>query len=222
MDLLESIKLRRSIRSFKPDPVPKQTLVELLEVATRAPSNLNTQSWELTILGGRILDELKRANLEQASLGVGPHPDVPVIPIVGPSRQRQIELAIQLFSAQGISREDREKRGDWYKKMLRFFDAPNAIIISVDKSTAGGWSIFNIGALSQTIALAAQEYGLGTCIERVVIDYPEVVRRITGIPEAKEIIIGIAIGYPDWNHPVNRVRSKREPLEIVTAWQGVD
>jgi len=70
MDLLEAIKSRRIIRSFRSDPVPKQTLVELLEVATRAPSNLNTQSWELTILGGRVLDELKHANLEQASLGI--------------------------------------------------------------------------------------------------------------------------------------------------------
>ena len=105
--------------------------------------------------------------------------------------------------------------------MIRFFDAPNAIIISVDKEISGFLSIFSLGAISQTIALAAVDFGLGTCIEQDPVYYPEVIRQITGLPEFQEIAIGIAIGYPDWGFPANKLESAREPLDNIATWRGV-
>jgi nitroreductase len=120
----------------------------------------------------------------------------------------------------GIEREDREKRTQWTMKGFRFFDAPAAIIISVDKSL-GDAAQFDLGTISQTIALTALNYGLGTCIQGQGIMYPDVIREFTDIPESKKISICLTIGYPDWDFPANKVQSEREPIENITNWCGI-
>jgi nitroreductase len=120
-----------------------------------------------------------------------------------------------------IAREDRERRNQWMLKMARFFDAPNAIIITMDEEVSGPLFIFSLGAVSQTIALAAMNFGLGTCIEHAVVFYPDVIRRIIGTPESKKLAIGIAIGYPDWDFPANKVQVHHEPVANIAAWHGV-
>jgi nitroreductase len=133
-----------------------------------------------------------------------------------------VELAKSLFQLMDIARVDRERRKQWLLKMIRFFDAPNAIIIATDEEVSGHLSTFAIGAISQNIALAAVNFGLGTCIENAVVLYPEVIRQIVDIPQSKKIVIGIAIGYPDWDFPANKVQISHEPLTNVTSWHGVE
>jgi len=102
----------------------------------------------------------------------------------------------------GITRADKQKGAEWSQRGFRCFDAPAAIILSVDKSLeASSLAAMDIGAIMQTICLAALKHGLGTCIEDQGIMYPEVVRRFTGIPETSLIMICIAIGYPEWDFP---------------------
>ncbi len=222
MELVEAIKSRKSIRGYKPTPVPKETLGKVLEIATRAPSAMNIQPWKFTILGGKVLDELKEALQEKFLAGVEPHPDFGPYPrFTEVYRSRQVELGKSLFRLMDIAREDKGKRLEWGAKMIRFFDAPNAIIISLDEEISSFPSIFSLGTISQTIALAAVNFGLGTCIEQDSIFYPEVVRQITGIPESQKIAIGIAIGYPDWDFPANKLESAREPLDNLATWWGV-
>jgi len=222
LELVEAIKSRESIRGYKPTPVPKETLVEVLEIATRAPSAMNIQPWKFTILGGGILGELKEALQEKFLAGVEHHPDFPPLAhLTGAYRGRQVELGKSLFQLMDIAREDKGKRVEWGAKMIRFFDAPNAIIISVDKEISDFLSIFSLGIISQTIALAAVDFGLGTCIEGGPVNYPEVIRQITGIPESQKIVIGMAIGYPDWEFPANKLEIAREPLGNIATWQGV-
>lgn len=221
MELTEAIKSRKSIRGYKPTPVPKEILTEVLQIATRAPSGLNTQPWEFTVLGGKVLDDLKQALQQQALAGALPNPDFSVKPIAGVYRRRQVELGIALYQLMGIAREDKEKRDQWFLKMLRAFDAPNAIIVSMDEEISSLQSAFDLGAVTQTIALAALNFGLGTCIEAALVYYPEIVKNIAGIPDSKKLAVGIAIGYPDWDFPANKLRSTREPLTSIIAWQEV-
>jgi len=222
MDVVEAIRTRKSIRGYKPDPVPKEVLRDIIDIAARAPSSMNSQPWELTVVTGEALENIKRANIEKMSSGVMPNPDVAPQTFDGIYRQRQVDLAVQIFQLMGIAREDKEKRAAWMQRGFRFFDAPAAIILSVDRSLHEAWPLFDIGAIAQTICLAALNYGLGTCIEGQGVMYPEVVRKYTGIPESKRIIICIAIGYPDWDFPANKVESKREPVESITTWCGFD
>jgi nitroreductase len=129
-----------------------------------------------------------------------------------------VELGKQIFHLMEIPRDDMEKRTRWMERGFRYFDAPVAIIISVDKSLTEAGPLLDIEAVMQTICLTALNYGLGTCIENQGVMYPEVLRKIAGVPESKRIIISIAIGYPNWDFPANKVESSREPVEKITTW----
>ena len=220
MDLMEAIKSRKSIRGYKSDPVPKEVLQEILEAASRAPSSMNIQPWEFTVIAGEVIEKIKQTNVEKFSSGEATHPDAGQEAYTDQYRERQVALAIQLFQLMDITREDKEKRTEWMKRGFRFFDAPAAIIISVDRSL-GERAQFDIGSITQTIALVALNYGLGTCIQGQAIMYSEVVRKFTGIPESKRMLICLPIGYPDWDFPANKVQSEREPTANITTWCGL-
>ncbi len=218
MDLVEAIKSRKSIRGYKPDPVPEKVLEELLDVARWSPSGVNAQSWEFVVLTGEALEAVKRANIEQMDQGVEDHPDMDRPALTGPYRERQVTLGRELFRLLDIGREDRDKRQEWTRKGMRFFDAPAAILVCQDDEAPELTGILEVGLVTQTIALAALHFGLGTCIQRAVVSYPDVIRRVTGIPESKRLLIGIAIGYPDMDLPVNTLRSAREEVSDITTW----
>ena len=220
MDIIEAIRSRKSIRGYKPDPVPKEVLREILEIATRAPSGLNIQPWEITVVTGKVLDNIRQGNIEMLYSGVTANRDIPARLFEGKYRERQVGLAIELFKLMGIAREDKVKRAEWMQRGFRFFDAPAALFLSIDKSLGEFMPLMDIGSIMQTICLTALHYGLGTCIEDQGIIFPEVVRKFTDIPETKRIIICIAIGYPDWDFPANKVESAREPLDNIVTWCG--
>jgi nitroreductase len=220
MDVIEAIRLRKSIRSYKLTPVPKEVLREILDVASRSPSGDNIQPWELTVVTGEVLENIRRVNIELLTAGVPQNPDFPSKPHEGIYRQRQVDLAIQLFGLMGIAREDKRRREEWRQRGFCFFDAPAAIILSMDRSVDEVSSHVDAGAIMQTICLAALDYGLGTCIVMQGITFPEVIRQYACIPESKEILIGIAIGYPDWDFPANKLETEREPLESFVSWYG--
>jgi len=222
MDVLEAISSRKSIRGFKADPVSKEVLRSIIEIALRSPSAMNSQPWEFTIIAGEVLENIKKGNMAKLESGALPCPDHPMQAFAGVYRQRQVDLAVQLFQLMGITREDRAKRGEWMKRGFRFFDAPAAIVLAVDRSIKPWWELFDLGAISQTICLAALQYGLGTCIEDQGVMFPDVIRQYTGIPENKRIIICIAVGYPASDFPANMLRSERVTVEDVTTWCGFD
>ena len=108
--------------------------------------------------------------------------------------------------------------------MTRFFDAPHVILISIDRSfynkddSPNVWGIFGCGSVAMNIALLATDHGLGTCLEVAPVAYPDVIRQVLEIPDSKLMVIAIAIGYPDWDAPVNQFRSQREALENIAKW----
>jgi len=224
MDVIEAVKKRKSIRGYKPDLVPKEVLEQILELASHAPSAMNTQPWEFTVLTGEVLKNLRRSNVELLNSGAPPNPEHVVVswPRESIYRQRQVDLAKQLFQLMGIPREDKEKRAKWLERGFRYFEAPAAIIISTDRCLSESGPLLDIGALIQTICLTALHFGLGTCIEDQGTMYPEVFRKYAQIPESKRIVIAIAIGYPDWDFPANKLETEREPIKNLTTWLGFD
>ena len=224
MDVIEAVKARKSIRGYKPDPVPKEVLEQILEVASRAPSAMNTQPWEFTVLAGEVLENVRRSNVELVNSGVPPNPEHVVVdwPKESIYRQRQVDLAKQLFQLMDISREDKEKRAKWTERGFRYFDAPAMIIVSTDRCLSEAGPLIDIGALMQTICLTALHFGLGSCIEDQGVAYPEVLRKYAQIQESKRVIMAIAIGYPDWDFPANELQTEREPVGNLTRWLGFD
>ena len=224
MNIIEAITTRKSIRDFTADPVPQHILKKIIDIASRAPSAENSQPWEFTIISGDKLDTIRKANVEKLKSKAPRHPDLPAkgLPRDSVYRRRQIEIAKQLFGLMDISRGDLEKRDRWMELGFRYFNAPAAIIISMDRSLHYPRPIFDIGSITQNICLAALHYGLGTCIANQGISYPEVLHEFAGIPESKRIVISIAIGYPNWDFPANKVVSNREPIENITTWIGFE
>lgn len=223
MDITEAIMTRKSIRKFKPDPVSRETLCAILELAARAPSAENTQPWEFYVLSGRVLDDIRQANVESVKNFKLPPPEMERLLIERPKgsiyRQRQIEIAKQLFALMEIPREDKAKRAEWMERGFRYFDAPAAIIILADKSLPIEGTYLDVGAAMQTICLAALQFGLHTCIENQGITYADDIRRIAEIPDSKRLMAAIAIGHPDWEFPANQVQSQREPINNVITWR---
>ncbi|KPJ54457.1 MAG: hypothetical protein AMJ37_00570 [Dehalococcoidia bacterium DG_18] len=227
MDIAEAINHRKSIRAFKPDAVPQEILKDIMELALRAPSWANTQPWEFAIVGGKKLEEIKKAYTEKAE--EQPNPDL-AFPreFPEPFDTRRRAVGRKLFEILGITREDREKRRWWYLLGLRLFEAHSAIYIYIDRSfylqgdSLNVWPIFDCGLIAENIMLLATKFGLGTTPQIQAVVYPDVLRKVLEIPDSKLIVLGIAIGYPDWDHSVNQFRSEREPLDNVTKWYGFD
>ncbi len=224
LDIIEAIKQRRSIRDFKDEQIPQKVLREILEIACRAPSAMNTQPWEFTVAAKDTVDSIKRAVLEKLRAGEKPHSEHSVTgwPSESVYRHRQVQLAKQIFQLMGIKREDTDRRSQWLERGFQFFNAPVAIIVCADRTLAAGTPIFDLGAVSQNICLAALSFGLGTCIEDQGVMYPEVLRKFCNIPETKQIVIAIAIGYPNGDFPANRLETTREPVDSLTTWCGFD
>lgn len=220
MDVQKAVETRKSIRAFQKNRVPQEILEEILHTALRAPSWGNTQPWKLTVVGGETLQAMIQDLLQKASAGEAPRSDLE-IPQNWPDAlaRRYKENGRKLFEVLAIGREDQEKRKAHMMNMFRFFGAPQAIYIHIDKNL-GPYSVFDAGLLAQNMALLAAEKDLGTCFLAVSVWYADVVRRHTGIPESDRIIIGMAIGSPDPDAPVNRFHSAREPLEAFVRWVG--
>ncbi len=219
MNLLEAIKLRKTIRAYKPDPVSKEMLTEILDIARWAPSGANSQPWEFLILTGDVLKELNHTHLEKIHSKNKKHcPDIEMFLKApkGTYAKRALKFFKQFLNLI-VTEDGKKKMQKWFELSSTVYGAPALIIIVADKKVSG-WFLLDIGLVTQTIALVAQEYGLGTSILGDVIFYPEELRRIVNIPNSKQIIIGIAIGYPDWNNPLNSLRTDREPIEKLMTW----
>lgn len=227
MDVIEAVNKRKSIRSFRPDTVPRDTLAEMLKLALRAPSWANTQPWEFAVVTGKKLDEIRKGFVEKAE--EEPNPDLArpqEFPEPYDSRNRA--HAVKFLEIKGIKREDREKRGWWRVQGLKHFGAPCVIYLLIDRSfyfqkkSINVWPAFDCGLIAENIMILATKYGLGTTPQAQAVAYPDVVRKVLGVPESKLIVLGIAIGYPDWEDPINRFISERESLDKVSKWYGFE
>jgi nitroreductase len=229
MDIVEAIDQRKSIRAFKSDPVPRETLKEIMELALRAPSWGNTQPWEFAVATGKKLEEVRQAFVEKAATAAADNPDIPrPRGFPQPYDTRYRALGRKVFELKGISREDKEKRMWWILQGLRLFEAPCVIYVCIDRAIyqqddkLNTWPLFDCGLVAENIMLLATNRGLGTVAQIQAVLYPDVLRKVLGIPDSKIIVLGIAVGYPDWDDPVSQLRSEREPLENVSTWHGFD
>ena len=219
MDIIEAINSRYSVRAFKPGPVPRHVLEELLTVSQRAPSWANTQTWEFAVAGGEVMRELRETMAARAFAQDERGPDIPRPEWPSPYQERRRANGISLYKTLGIQKDDVERQLQWFVDMYRFFDAPNAIFIYTERDLSA-WAIMNVGLVAQTISLAALHFGLGSIMLAAGVGYPDVVRRMLTIPESKQLVIAIAIGYPDHGAAVNEFRTERVPLGEICSWHG--
>lgn len=222
MEFDDVIMGRRSIRGYKQMPVPRELIEEILELAMRAPSSMNTQPWNFTVVTGEPLDRIRAGNTKLNLEGV-PHSREFRIgePFAGQHRERQIGVAKQLFAAMDIARDDKEKRLDWVMRGFRQFDAPVCIIITYDKVLNGSDDTpFDCGAVTTALVNAAWSRGLGAVINSQGIMQSPVVREHAGIADDQVIMKAVALGWPDETFPANAVVSERKSVDEAARFVG--
>lgn len=216
MDAIECIKTRMSIRKFRTDPVPADILLKIIDAAKWSPSYKNSQPWEVVIISGRRKDELSELLIDTLQKNTPPSPDIPE-PRSWPSDiEARISALIKKRSElTGKDLNSPEVRKKSKMANFRFYGAPHGIFLYQD-SMLPEWSLFDIGLFAQSIMLAAHALGIGTVPQAFVTDYAMVTKKFLGIPETKRLVLGISIGYPDWESPANSFRTdRRDTAEIV-------
>lgn len=224
MEFDEVVLGRRSIRGFKQDPVPRDVLREIVTLATRAPSSMNTQPWNLHVVTGEPLERIRKGNTENNLAGVPASREIRQHGAYeGVHRKRQIDIARQLFDAMGIEWTDKVRRKDWVMRGFRQFDAPVSIVITFDKDLENNdIAIFDCGAVVNCLVNSAWSKGLGAVINGQGIMQSPVVREHARIPDNEVIMSCVAMGYPADEFAANDVVSVRRPVDDVISFVGFD
>lgn len=222
MDVLEAIRTRKSIRAFTDEPVPEETVREILEISQRSPSGTNTQPWHVHVCTGEVKEALSRDVIADAKAGNGTkYEDHDYYPAKWKDvhRDRRRGVGWGLYGLLGIEKGDRERSAKQALRNYDFFDAPVGLFVTVDSYLGrGSWA--DAGMYLQTIMLAARGFGLHTCPQAAWITFQEPIYRHLEIPRDQEIVSGMALGHADPDAIENTLVSEREALENVASFKG--
>ncbi len=215
-----AITSRRAIRAFLPTPVDRALLHRLIEVAAGAPSGTNMQPWKLRVIGPQTRQRLEAALIGALDSGEMPaeeeyryYPQTFREPYL--SRRRKVGW--DLYGLLGVTKGDTAGMKRQSAANLRFFGAPVALMLTVDRDLEiGSW--LDLGMFAQSLLIAAQAHGLQSCPQAIFARFHPIVRRELAIPESEVVVCGIAIGHADPDAPQNSLVPEREPVEGFTTW----
>lgn len=205
---------RRSVRDYLPTPVSPALLASLLVSARLAPSGANLQPGSFTQVKGDVRQALSDHLVRAWRAGEAEVEDYDYFPKPMPMtlRRRQVAAAQALYGALGVSREDRAGRDAQFERNFRFFDAPVALVVTLEHGFGSG-GYMDLGMTLYGLMLAAQAQGLSTCAIGALASYPSLIRQHLGLDESSVVVCGIALGYADPQSPVNQTRTERCDLD---------
>ena len=222
METIAAIRKRKSIRAYKPDPVSKTTMKELLEAAIAAPSGSNMQPWKFYVVSGarkRQLDELLLGCLDEGrttSNELQQEREGGDEKVQERVNSRRFELTRTIMD---ILRKNDLPIELFAKGSFTYFGAPVAIFVTMDQSLGENY-ILGIGAAVENLLLAACDKGLGTCWIGMALSYSKEIKENLGIPATERIITSLALGYPDDEAPINSFKSTRDAFDSFVTWVG--
>lgn len=205
---------RRSCRGYLEDPVPRETIEQVLGAAQRTASWCNTQPWHVHVVSGEARDALSKAAVENviATFGQPAPSDFPFpAAYTGVHDERRKEVGWQLYEAVGVQRGDRDGSAMQMLRNFEFFGAPHVAIITTD-ADLGVYGAIDCGLYVDSFMLAAEALGLGTCAQAAIAQVTPAVRQVLDLPDDRRVVCGISFGYPDPEHPTARFTSTRAPI----------
>jgi nitroreductase len=220
MRVSEAVNSRRSMRTFKLDPVPRGDIEWIIGTASRAASNGNLQPWKLYVTEGKARERLSHAilkALDDGDLGPGGEYDVYPKEFSPVYDQRRKLVGKQLYTLLGVPRGDAPGMQKQFRRNFLFFDAPVGMILCVERRMGGGQWI-DCGIFLDQLMLLAREKGLHTCPQAAFSRVQHVVRRELGIPDDQIVICGLALGYAEPEAVPNNLITERAPLRDFTTW----
>lgn len=214
-----AITRRRAVRAFLPDPIDPALLRRLIALAARAPSGTNMQPWRLRVLGPKTRARLERALVAALDDPSPREEEYRYYPTVfrEPYLSRRRKVGWDLYGLLGVAKGDHAGMRRQTEANLRFFGAPVALMVTIDRDLEiGSW--LDLGGFVQTLLIAAQGHGLDSCPQAIFARFHQFVRRELRIPESEVVVCGIALGKADPDAPANRLAPEREPVEGFTSW----
>ncbi|MBC8118719.1 MAG: nitroreductase [Burkholderiaceae bacterium] len=211
-----AITTRQSVRAFMPNPIPRETIEQILCVASRAPSGTNTQPWRATVVTGAAKQRLSNAILavyndpeerKQHSEEYAYYPTRWVDPYLA----RRRKIGWDLYGLLGIGREDKAEMHAQHGRNYTFFDAPVGIMFTIDRILEQG-SWLDFGMFLQNVMIAARARGLDTCPQAAFTQYHRVIARELALPEGEMVVCGMSLGYADMSKIENSLVTEREPV----------
>lgn len=219
IDLFSAIRDRQSVRAFLDKPVSNEIVSKILDLARWAPSAVNTQPWKVAVLGKNAREKISTAILHARQHNVPENPDYHYYPEqwVEPYKSRRKACGLALYGSLNIAIGDVENRKIQWLKNYSFFGAPVALIFYLDKILeTGSW--MDNAMFMQNVMLAARGFGLETCPQAALAEYPDLIRDALSLSTDYQIVAGMAMGYADWSHPVNNYRTTRGSVDNFTKW----
>ena len=210
---------RRSIRGFLPQPVDQETLEKIFRSAAFAPSNCNTQPWQCHVVSGEMRDRL--SGIFMQTIARGKHSlDYPYeAKYEGEYRKRQIDVAVLLYEALGIARDDKAGRERAFLRNLEFFDAPHVVFLFMPD-----WcdirEACDVGMYAQNLMLSMRAHGVASCPQTILGYDADSVRRELGVDESMKLLFGISFGYEDPELPENRISPDRADLSELVQFHS--
>lgn len=218
MDAITALRERRSIRGFLPREVPREMLRKIIDDARWAPSSSNQQPWHFTAVGGQPLaalcEALRSAHAKRRK-GYDPSRGS-TIPEELVARTKKLFRELRpLLGSLGP-----EHRGFIESGSFRFYDAPAVVFMSMHQHLPPP-RYMDMGMAAQNLMLSAHARGLGTCAIALTLLYADVLKTHVAIPAGHDIVLCLAIGYPDSDFPVNRFCASREDMKSCVTWVGL-
>jgi nitroreductase len=211
LDVFEALYHRKSIRAVRPEPVSRAVIERILAAAARAPSGTNTQPWRVRVLTGaarqRLVDAVQ--SFRAANPGVE-HWSYSYYPVKWqePFLSRRRKVGWDLYGLLGITRADTDRIQAQHNHNYAFFDAPVGLIFTIDGvMERGSW--LDYGMFLQSLALAAEAEGLGTCIQACWVAHADIVASTLSFAANEKIVCGMSLGYADPDSPANRLVTER-------------
>ncbi|MBS0291177.1 MAG: nitroreductase [Proteobacteria bacterium] len=204
---------RHSVRAYLDRPVPSALFERLLVTARLAPSGANLQPGHFWAVEGAARERLSAALSRAWRDQVPQAEDYGYFPRPMPMqlRKRQVAAAQALYGALGVARGDEAGRAAQFERNFRFFDAPVALVITIERDFGAG-GFMDLGMCLHALMLAAEAQGLASCAIGALASYPQIVREALCLPATDLVVCGMALGWEDAQAPVNRTRTVREPL----------
>jgi nitroreductase len=218
MDVKTALEKRKSTRAFLNKEVPITIVNAILEQAKTAPSGVNTQPWKVAVLSGQSKKDLEQQMESEFRAGNKGVMDYQYYPEQWEAeyKERRKACGLLMYSTLQIKREDKQRQLDQWAANYRAFDAPIMLLFFIDKIMEKG-SYVDYGMFLQSIMLSAVEYGLATCPQAALAEYPEIVKKELGY-EDQVLICGMALGYEDTTKDVNNYRTGREDLDKLVRY----
>lgn len=213
------LRSRCSVRAFRDEAVSRETALEILRVASRAPSNSNTQPWQVYALAGKAIREMEGAITAVFDSGELPPTHHFPTPLPEAYGARQADFAARYYQALGIDRMDAAARARQTRRNFGFFGAPVGLIFSID-ACLKPHSWLDLGLYLQSVMLAARSRGLDTCPQVSFAPYHAVIAPVLGLPEGQVTVCGMSLGYRDERAAVNGFETPRREVGEFVRMMG--